>query len=180
MKDINLFPDKGSIYLKKISSKSQIESDDKFRGYLIESSEKEARRVIDYIKGKNKVIAFVGGEDSLNRRAIETLKIDYLISPEKNCDKDTLKQRDSGLNHYVVKEASKKDITIVINMLEFSRLSKKAKVIQNIKICRKADCKIKIASFALKKEEVFDEISRKSFGKSLCMSTDQMKESVLF
>ena len=186
MKDINLFPDKGSIYLKKISSKSQIESDDKFRGYLIESSEKEARRVIDYIKGENKVIAFVGGEDSLNRRAIETLKIDYLASPEKNCDKDTLKQRDSGLNHYIVKEAARKNITIVINMLEFSRLSKKEKalrasrIIQNIKICRKANCKIKIASFAIKKEEVFDEISRESFGKSLGMSTDQMKESILF
>jgi ribonuclease P/MRP protein subunit RPP1 len=185
MNDINLFPFPNSIYLKKISNKSNISPDDKSDGYLIEANEKEARKIIDSLKNKNKIIAIIGSDDEFNRRAIETLKINYLVSPERGIKKDSLKQRDSGLNHVVAKEAKKRNIAIVVNLGELSKLSKEEKaikisrIIQNIKVCRRAGCEIKIASFAPKSENVINEISRKSFGISLGMSSIQARESVI-
>jgi len=81
MKDINLFRVKDSIYLKKIKSKSGVFSDDNCDGYLIESSEKEARRIIESLRGSDKKIGVVGGDDVFNRRVVETLRVDYLVSP---------------------------------------------------------------------------------------------------
>jgi len=186
MKDINLFKTKDSIFLKKVKSKLELSDKDKSDGYLIESSEKEARRIIDFLRGKNKFIALVGGDDAFNRRAIETLKINYLVSPEKGFKKDSLKQRDSGINHVVAKEAVKKGIGMVIDFSEISNLEGKEKalrlekLIQNIKICRKAKCQIKIASFGINKKGVSDEKARKSFGTSLGMSSGQAVEAVRF
>ena len=79
MEDMNLFKKKDSIFLKKIGTKSEISKDEDCDGYLIETSEKEARRIIESLKKSGKVVALVGGDDAFNRRAIETLKIDYLV-----------------------------------------------------------------------------------------------------
>jgi len=186
MKDINLFKTGNSLFLKKIKSKSELSEKDDCDGYLIEGSEKEARRIISSLKGKGKIVAVVGGSDAFNRRAVETLRINYLVSPEGSFKKDDLKQRDSGINHVVAKEAGKKEIGIVINFSEISKLKGKekalrlAKLIQNIKICRKAKCPIKIASFGKNKKEVVDEIGRKAFGISLGMSSEQARDCVRF
>ncbi|MDP2629023.1 MAG: hypothetical protein Q8P15_03970 [Nanoarchaeota archaeon] len=186
MKDINLFKTESSIYLKEVSSKSQVSKSDDCDGYLIRASEKEARRIVDSLKGSNKIIAVWGGDDSFNRRVVETMKIDYLVSPESGEKKDNLKQRDSGLNHVVAKEASKKKIAIVVSMSGVSSLEGKglavrlSRIIQNIKICRRAKCEIKIASFGKNKNEVFDVLGRSSFGTSLGMSSQQVKGAVGF
>ena len=185
MKDINLFKTKDSIFLKKIKSKSELTNDDS-DGYIIKSSEKEARRIIQSLKDKNKIIAITGGDDAFNRRIIETLKINYLISPEQGNKKDNLKQRDSGINHVVAKLAKEKNIVIVVNMSEIVKLEKIEKVlrlekiIQNIKICRKAKCEFKIANLANDKKNIINERARKSFGISLGMSSLQSSESVRF
>ena len=150
MKDITLFKTKDSIYLKKVKSKTDVSKEENCDGYLIEASEDEARKIIASLKGKGKIIAVVGGDSVFNRRAIETLKIDYLVSPERGLKKDGLKQRDSGLNHVVAKEATKKGIEIIIDFGEVSRLVGKAKalrlsrIIQNIGICRKAKSTISL------------------------------------
>ena len=69
-------------------------------------------------------IAVFGREDKFNRRMIETCKIDYLISPERETEKfkrrDSLKQRDSGLNHYLAKEAKRKNISFIIDFSEIN------------------------------------------------------------
>ena len=186
MKDINLFKTNDSIFLKKIKSKLEISEKDDCDGYLIESSEKEARRIISSLKGKKKIVGFVGGDDVLNRRAIETLKINYLVSPERGPRKDGLKQRDSGMNQVIAKEARKRGVVIVIDFSEVSNLRGKekalrlARLIQNIKICRKAGCSIKIASLGKEKKNVADEKARKSLGLSLGMSSGQAKDAVKF
>ena len=186
MKDINLFPTKDSIFLKKISSKAEISKEDSCDGYLIQNSEKEARKIIESLKTKNMIVALIGGDDAFNRRAIETLKINYLISPEAGFKKDTLKQRDSGINHVTAKLAKEKKISILIAFSEITKLSGKEKalrlekLIQNIKICRKAKCKIKIVSLATNKKEVVDEKSRNAFGVSLGMSSIQVSNAVTF
>lgn len=188
MKDINLFKTNSSLYFKKISSKADLSEKDDCDGYLIESSEKEARKIIASLKDKKggEILALMGQDDAFNRRAIETLKIDYLVSPEKGNKIDNLKQRDSGLNHVVAKEAAKQNITIIVDMSEISNLKGKEKalrlekIIQNIKICRKVNCKIKIASLAKNKQEIFDEKGRSSFGISLGMSSVQSAEAIKF
>ena len=156
------------------------------KGYLIESSEKTTRGIIASLASKKekKVIALLGGEDSFNRRAIETLKINYLVSPERGKKFDTLKQRDSGLNHVVAKEAKRKNITILIDFGEVSNLKGKEKalrlekIIQNIKICRKAKCKVKIAN--LNNISAAGEKERMAFATSLGMSSVQAKAAVKF
>jgi ribonuclease P/MRP protein subunit RPP1 len=185
MKDINLSPCKDSIYLKKINSKTGI-SVGETDGYLIDADEREARRIVDSLKGKSKIIGILGRDDAFNRRVIETLKINYLVSPERETKTDTLKQRDSGMNHVIAKEAVRKNIIIVINLSEIYELNKEekairlSKIIQNIKICRRAKCPVKIANFSTDRKDLVNEIGRKSLGISLGMSTGQAKESVEF
>ncbi len=186
MQDLNLFKTPDSIYLKEISSKEGVSKDDDCGGYLIRSDEKGTRRIIDSIKNSNKIIAVYGGDDSFNRRVVETMKISYLVSPEAGDKRDSLKQRDSGINHVVAKEAVKKKIAVVISMNEVSKLTGKDKarrvsrIIQNIKICRKGGCFVKIASLGRSENDVFDVIGRQSFGTSLGMSSQQVSESVKF
>ena len=186
MNDINLFKTKNSIHLKPISSKKEISKEDNCDGYFLKTSESESRRIIESLKGKNKIIALVGKDGAFNRRALETLKINYLVSPELDEKTDTLKQRHSGLNHVLAKIAKEKNITIVINAKEISKLKGKEKairlekIIQNIKICAKTKTPIKIASLAKTKTEIIDEKSRTSIGLSLGMSSLQSSTSSKF
>ena len=57
--------------------------DDDWDGYLIESSEKVIRRIVESWKGARKMIGVVGGDDAFNRRVVESLRVDYLVSPER-------------------------------------------------------------------------------------------------
>lgn len=186
MKDINLFQTKDSTYLKKVKSKTEVSKDEQCNGFLIDSSEKEARRIIESLKGSGKKIAIEGGDNVFNRRAIETLRIDYLVSPESGTKKNNLKQRDSGINHVLAKEAAKRGITIIIDMSSIAKLTSAEKVarlerlIQNVKICRKAKCNIKIASLSKNKNNIVDDRGRKSFGISLGMSSSQSSDAVRF
>ena len=186
MEDVNLFKKGNSIYLKEISSKNQLSEDDDCDGYLLRTSESEARRIIDSLNKKKKIIAVYGNDNQFNRRSVESMKINYLVSPEAGLRKDTLKQRDSGLNHVVAKEAKRKKIEILINLNELKVLDKKersiriSRIIQNIKVCRKAKCGIKIASFAKNKEDLFEKKQRESIGQSFGMSSLQVKNCCMF
>ena len=163
-----------------IKSKNEISG--KVDGYLIDADEKVARGIVASLKNKkfSGKIAVFGRDDNFNRRALETLKIDYLVSPELGERKDTLKQRDSGLNHVLAKIAKTNKIVIVIDFVDVNKLKGKAKalrlarVIQNIKICRRAKCKMEIWDLSGKGNEK----ALKAFGFSLGMSSQQVKEAV--
>lgn len=186
MKDLNLFKTENSICLKKIKTKTDLSPKDDCDGYLIESSEKEARKIIASLKDKKfkGKVGLIGGDDAFNRRAIETLKINYLVSPERGEKKDSLKQRDSGLNHVVAKIMKEKGVEVIIDLNEVSGLKGKqkalriVKIIQNVKICRKAGCKIKIASLASDKGDLIDEKGRVSVGVSFGMSSVQASDCI--
>ncbi len=170
------------IKFKKIKNKSNISEENSCDGYLIDAPEKEARKIIASFKDKSikKKIALVGRDDAFNRRAVETLKIDYLVSPERDVKRDGLKQRDSGINHVVAKMAKKKDISIVIDFDEIKKLKGKekalrlARIMQNIKICRKAKCDIKILG------NIDDKKGLISFVMSLGMSSSQARDALKF
>jgi len=186
MNDITLIRTGNSLFFKKVSSKSGVSKTDDCDGYLVRSSESETRRIIDSLKGSGKTIAFVGGDNALNRRALETLKIDFLVSPEQGEKRGSLKQRDSGLNHVLAKIAAKKGIPLIIDMSEVSKLrevfqaERLERLIQNVSLCKKAGCSLKIASFATSKKNLLDEFSRRSFGMSLGMSSQQAHDCVVF
>jgi ribonuclease P/MRP protein subunit RPP1 len=168
--------------LKRISNKAEISNKDSWEGYLVDAGEKETRKIIQSLKDSkiNKKIILVGRDDAFNRRAIETLNIDYLISPERGEKKDSLKQRDSGINHVVAKEAAKKKIPIVIDFDEIISLNGKeralrlSKIQQNIKICRKVNCPIRILDLSGRSSL----ISLKAFGISLGMSSGQTRDCI--
>jgi len=186
MKDINLFNTKDSVCLKRVKSKDDVSGN--FDGYLLDASEKVARSIIASLKDKKfkGEIGFVGGDDALNRRAIESLDIDYLVSPEALTGKDTLKQRDSGLNHVVAKIAAEKGILVVVDFGEIASLNGKekaeriARVMQNVLVCRKVGCGIRIASLAENKKGVVDELGRKAFGVTVGMSSSDIRDCVKF
>ena len=183
--DITLFPNKPNLFFKKIKSKADFNSDS-CDGYLIESDEKEIRRILDTLKAKKekKLIAVQGKDDEFNRRMIETCKINFLVSPE-NLGTDTLKQRGSGLNHVLAKAAKKNNIAVVINFSNFASDKKQqalriARIMQNIIICRKSGCKIKIATFAESQSQLRDERELKSFLFSLGASSQQASDGCNF
>jgi len=194
MKDINLFRTEDSIYLKKVRVKADLSMDDSCDGYLISGGEKESRKIIASLRdsgrltadGKQLLIGFVGGDDALNRRAVETLRIDYLVSPERGNKRDSLKQRDSGINHVVSKMAAAKGVVIIVDLSEVMSLKGKQKalrierIMQNVKICRKAGCGIKIASLGSSKKDLVEEKGRVAIGVSFGMSTRQGADAVRF
>jgi len=188
MGDINLFKAEESICLKKINSKKDLSKIDISDGYLIDTkeNEKEVRRIADTLKKSGKVLAVVGGDGNFNRRVLETIKIDYLVSPELTKEKDTLKQRSSGLNHVLGKIAAQKNIQILVDMGSIKKQDKKeqvkriARIIQNVKICRRAKCKIKIVNLAENEKDVLSEKQRKSFGFSVGMSSQEVSKCCEF
>lgn len=187
-KDLVFFDDKQSLFLEKINSKEDIDFSKKVDGYFIisQGNEEKVRKIVDFLKGKNKIIAVEGFDNIFNRRIIETMKVNYLVSIEKMNKKDNIKQRDSGLNHVLGKLAKEKGVGIVVNYSELRNFEEKelskmlARIIQNLKVARKTGCEIKVASFAKKKKEMVNEKERSEFLISLGASTKQAKESVEF
>ena len=163
--------------LKKIKSKSGI--DDKSDGYLIDANEKVARAIVASLKDKKfgGVVGVLGRGGGFNRRVVETLKIDYLVSPELGDRKDSLKQRDSGLNHVVAKEMAKRKVVMVVDFDSVAEMKGKdkalrlARIMQNVKICRRAKCGIRIWGGV-------DEKALKSFGFGVGMSSVQVRDAV--
>lgn len=185
--DINLHKTNNSYYLIKIKSKEELKNFD-CDGFLIDtgSNEKETRRILDSLRKTKKIIAIVGGDNIYNRRVLETMNINYLVSPEVSDKKDNLKQRDSGLNHVLAKIAKKKNVSILINFNQIKNLNDRDKInviqrlIQNIKICRKSNCSLKVASFANNPSGILTPLQRQEFLISLGASTKQAKDSVYF
>ncbi|MFZ5955250.1 MAG: RNase P subunit p30 family protein [Nanoarchaeota archaeon] len=180
--------EKDSLTFKKVKSKSEIEFNPKIDGYLIEAEEKEIRKIVESLKHEKKLIAVLARDNEHNRRMLETCKINYLVFPEGNYieKKDTLRQRDSGLNHVLAKIAKENNISIVINFSEvlkwneIERAKILGRIMQNIRICRKVRCKIKIATFAESKEQLRNVYDLKAFAFSLGMSSQQANDAFVF
>lgn len=186
--DITLFKKTGALYFKKISSRAQL-TDLDVDGFLIDSDEKEVRRILDVLKAKKekKLIAVKAKDDDFNRRIIETTKVNFLVSPELNQSKDSIKQRDSGLNHVVANAAAKNNIPLLIDFSAIFKLASKeeksktlARIMQNLVLCRKSNCKIKIATFAEEENQCRTEGELKSFLFSLGASSQQTTEACKF
>ncbi len=186
--DLRLIQDNNSYFLKKILSKGEILKEDIYDGYLIDTNgdEKELRKIIDLLRKKNKIIAIIGGDNLFNRRVLETMPINYLISPEKGLKFDNLKQKDSGINHVLAKIAKQKNISIVIDFCDLKKLDdfdlsiRIARISQNLRVCQKIGTSIKIATFAEHKKDFCSTKELQEFMISIGASTKQAVDAVYF
>lgn len=136
----------------------------------------KARNKIKKAKEEGKKIIF-SGSDEMNRKILEKEKIDILLIKLSE-RKDKIKQRNSGFNHVLAILAGKKNIAIGIDLDEIINANKKEKVkilarlIQNIKICKKN--KLKIIFLANQhQKDIYD---LKALGLVLGMHTDMTSE----
>lgn len=112
-----------------------------------------------------------------NRKILEYGKFHILLSLETSEQTDRLRRSGSGLNHVLAKIAAKNKIAIGIDIHSLSKLNPKQKAIQlsrikqNIKICRKAKCQIKVVNYK-------DSLSAKALLQSLGASSQQVKEAI--
>ena len=123
---------------------------------LITASTFEKAR--NLIKSSKSPIIFTSNDDELNRKILDKEKIDILLISLKD-RKDWQKQRNSGLDNVMVREAGKKGVFIAINLNEIIESKAKDKieilsrVKQNIKLCSKYKVKM---TFLPKKKDVYD------------------------
>lgn len=144
---------------------------------IIAKNIEDARKQIDKLSKESKKITVLGGDDDFNRKILEMKKVSILLSPEHGHSHDSLKQRDSGLNHVLCNLAKENNIAIGIN---FNNLNKErielvkwlGRIMQNIKLCRKAGVRIMLFNNNMSKNET------RSFLLSLGMSTEQAKETI--
>lgn len=128
------------------------------------------------IQKEEKPIVVKAQNDEFNRKILEYGRFDILLSVEKSNEKDKIKQLGSGLNEVLAKIAAKNKISIGIDLEEICYLEKKEKAVllarikQNIKICRKAKCKIVFLNYK-------DKINAFELLVSLGASTEQAKNA---
>lgn len=130
------------------------------------------------IENKEKPIIIKAQSPEFNRKILEYEKFDILLDIESTAqNKDTSKYLDSGLNHVLAKIAAKNNISIGIDLKQIQSLDKKqkaiilSKIIQNIKIARKAKANFKLINYKDKKTAF-------SFLISLGASTQQAKDAL--
>ena len=93
-------------------------------------------------KAKGQVIV-LGGDEKINRLAVENRKVNVLLSPEKNSKKDSFFVRKSGLNQVLCKLAYENKVAIGFNFSEVLNNQRKerskilGRMTYNVKMCRK-------------------------------------------
>ncbi len=179
----------GILFVKEVSKLKQTTKEDKknYDAFLIKTTTPELlRRMIDKISNYSLFILVLGTNDEINRVALEHKKVKALVSPEYARQKDFLHYRNSGLNQVLCKIARDNNKIIMINFNDFllSKNEKRAiiigRVMQNIKICNKYKTKIRIASFAMAKEEMRSFSDLKSFCIAIGMTNKEAERVFLF
>ena len=142
----------------------------------------DARKKIEIKAKEGSKVIVKGRDDSFNRKILENKKVNILLSPEHGYKKDKLEQRDSGLNHILCRIAQQNSISIGIDFQEI--LNKRdegkkqlaehlARIMQNIKLCRKSKVKMILMNTA-----GTDDYGLRALLSTLGMPTDMAKMAV--
>ena len=119
-----------------------------------------------------------------NRRIIANRKVDILVSPEREMASRSLTAINSGLNEAICKIASKNDIAIGISFHDILKSNNKpaaiARVMQNVRLCRKYKVRMMMASFASNKYEMRHAKDMLNFCLVLGMNDGEAKEALSF
>jgi RNase P/RNase MRP subunit p30 len=131
-------------------------------GIIKASSLEQARKQVEKASRAGEQVAVQGRDIEFNRKILEMKKVSILVLQHKE-GRDSLKQRDSGLNEVLCNIALDNKITLAIDFSELLVEDKKEKakilsrIIQNIKLIKRAKCKLII----INKPE--DELSLSAF-----------------
>ncbi len=133
--------------------------------------------------GQEKGLRVVLGSRN-NRTAIESKKIDVLLSPEKGIKKDSFHHRNSGLDHAICTLAKKNNITIGFNFNDVLtsqgvlRAERLGRMMQNVRLCRKYKIRMLIGSFAQNKWQMRSRNDLISFGIVLGMHPEEAQNAL--
>lgn len=134
----------------------------------------ELRKQIDGTKG---IVIVEGGDDKINRAALENKKVDILLSPEKGRGKDYTHHRNSGLNQVLCKLAAKNKIAIGFNFDDIVASKNKevlmGRMMQNIRFCRKFKVRMVLIGKRDKKDLFI-------FAQTLGMTPGESKKAIDF
>ena len=137
---------------------------------VIDSSINKLRKEVHKCEG---LVVIQGGDEKINRLAVETRKVDVLLSPEKNNKRDFMFFRNSGLNQVLCKLAVKNHISIGFNFSDILNSNGKerskllGRMTQNVRLCKKYKVKMEFSSFAKNKFELRSDAILTSFAKVL-------------
>ncbi len=111
----------------------------------------ELKKQIQQKSSGAEVLVYLGGKNKLNRKAVEDSRIDILLHPEHH-------RNDSGLNHVLVKEAAKNNVSIGMDFSKLYSAERKDKVMadwrKNLKLCEKYGAPYIITTNASEKREL--------------------------
>lgn len=143
-------------------------------GVLIRAKTKEDLiNKINRAKGRYRFVIVLGGNNEINRTALESKHADMLLNPEQEREKDFMKYRDSGLNHVLCKIAKENGKAIGIDFSQIRKMKGKedaerlGRVLQNIRLCRKYDVRLVLASLAKNEKEMVHSAELKAFARTL-------------
>jgi ribonuclease P/MRP protein subunit RPP1 len=123
------------------------------------------------------VLVVRGGDLRLNREAVETPEVDILAHPE-------FERQDCGMNHVLMKAASKNNVAIEINFREVLFSSKKTRsmilknISQNVKLAKKFKAPIIACSGAFSHWDIVDPQCLISFVSLLGLELNEAKNAV--
>jgi RNase P/RNase MRP subunit p30 len=127
------------------------------------------------IENEGKEIIFSSNDDEFNRKVVEKLGISVLLLKEEG-RRDYSKQRDSGFNQIMAREAAKKKVVIGIDLDEIVLSKEKSRIIarvrQNVELCKKFRIQMKFIGSKISK----DSRELKSLGLVLGMPTGMTKK----
>lgn len=175
----------GLLFLEDFEQKKQ-----KNRGVLINATNKAVlRKQLSKAKSGNEknIVIMLGSDDEINREAIESRKIDILLSPEHTRKNDFTHYRNSGLNDVLCNLAKANNIAIAIDFNGLNSMKNEkekalrlGRIMQNIRICSKTGAKMIIASFSKTPEQMFSARDLRSFCLAIGMNTKQAKEALSY
>lgn len=116
-----------------------------------------------------------GSDINFNRKAVETAEVDILTHPEFG-------RKDSGLNHIMMKIATKNNVAIEINFREILLSSKASRshilrnITTNVSLCKKYKTPIVICSGAISQWQMKDPIVLQSLGSMLGLELGETKK----
>ena len=96
--------------------------------------------------------AVIGGNEVINRKALESKNIQMLLNAEPE-EEDFMHSKNSGLNQVLVKLAKKNNIAIgfslnkIITLEDLERVNLLGKMMQNVMLCNKYKIKMYIVNF---------------------------------
>ena len=153
-------------------------------GVLIEAKTKEELiKKVDKARGRYKFIVVLGGNNEINRTALESNYADLLLNPERKKEKDFMHYRNSGLNNVLCKIAKEKGKAIGIDFSEIKKMRERkdaerlGRILQNMRLCRKYKVPVVIASFAKNSRELVHAAELKTFARTL--GIDRINERYL-